>query len=575
MAEYVTINRKYLAYLQQQELLDLRRLLAWSDGAMVGEHGPRQVLRVSPPDLVPPSPWYLRKDRRVAWREILGDLVRFRRPRSRCFKTFRALEWLEEARIPTMRRVCLFERRRWGVPVRAACLVTEAPGRDLYKQLLAFGRPTQRTDNLWSRTQLLHELGQFLWRFHRANLRWPDMVAKHVYVEPTHEARPESPLWSFSLIDVENMQKGLNGRERRRQVDQLLRSLRGLLTATDVLRIMVGYVGASRISARSVRRRLLARFFPDGMAWIERARRERRLLAHFPSDRPLPEEEWYERDGVMTVNVRFREHLAKLHLTNPEDLLYFVGGRELHKPGLNGRYRYRFEIPDQNGQSTWLYLKRTNRPGLRDQLDRIRCAGFGRSICHYERAIIKRLSLLRIPTPVVAAWGEKMVGGYEQRSALLTEGIVGQPLERFVPKYFIRTPERLELRRRRGWVRQLAELIGRFHRAGYCHRDLYLSHIFISLDEAGEPIFHLIDLARCFKMGIVRRRWLVKDLAALNYSSPSVISRTDRMRFFLRYLGVSRLEPKHKALVRRIAAKTARIAAHDRKHQRRTVERRL
>jgi hypothetical protein len=120
----------------------------------------------------------------------------------------------------------------------------------------------------------------------------------------------------------------------------------------------------------------------------------------------------------------------------------------------------------------------------------------------------------------------------------------------------------------------VAELIRRFHHAGFCHRDLYLAHIFISFKKNGDPIFYLIDLARVFKMGWRKERWIVKDLGALNYSAPGkIISRTDRLRFLKIYLGTRKLSQAQKRLVKKILDKTQRITRHDRKNPKVTGER--
>jgi hypothetical protein len=74
----------------------------------------------------------------------------------------------------------------------------------------------------------------------------------------------------------------------------------------------------------------------------------------------------------------------------------------------------------------------------------------------------------------------------------------------------------------------------------------------------------LIDLQRVQYRRWWRDRWVVKDLAQLNYSAPpEAISCTDRLRFLKTYLDVDRLGRRERRLIRRIVAKTARIARHD------------
>lgn len=63
----------------------------------------------------------------------------------------------------------------------------------------------------------------------------------------------------------------------------------------------------------------------------------------------------------------------------------------------------------------------------------------------------------------------------------------------------------------------------------------------------------------------VPARFQVKDFGQLNYSADFTggVSRTDRMRFFLHYLGKKHLGTADKKLARKVLAKTRRIARHD------------
>jgi hypothetical protein len=79
----------------------------------------------------------------------------------------------------------------------------------------------------------------------------------------------------------------------------------------------------------------------------------------------------------------------------------------------------------------------------------------------------------------------------------------------------------------------------------------------------------LIDLARAFKPMLFRERFRVKDIAQLHYSAPGkYFSRTDRLRFYLRYAGQNKLTAKDKAFIRKIMKKTKSMAQHNIKHGR-------
>jgi len=113
------------------------------------------------------------------------------------------------------------------------------------------------------------------------------------------------------------------------------------------------------------------------------------------------------------------------------------------------------------------------------------------------------------------------------------------------------------------FTRSLARLVRRLHEAGYVHRDLYASHVF--LDEAAGPgAMHLIDLARMFRPRWRKFRWRVKDLAQLHYSMPADWV-TEHWTGFLREYLASDNETSAARWQRAIRRKAARIRRHARK----------
>jgi heptose I phosphotransferase len=103
------------------------------------------------------------------------------------------------------------------------------------------------------------------------------------------------------------------------------------------------------------------------------------------------------------------------------------------------------------------------------------------------------------------------------------------------------------------------------------HQDFYLSHLYLGRDGS----IYLIDLQRVGRRRTVPRRYIVKDLAQLNYSASHAgsVSRSERLRFFMEYLGVATLRSEEKRLARQINAKTERIAKHTVKLLRRRRQR--
>lgn len=275
-----------------------------------------------------------------------------------------------------------------------------------------------------------------------------------------------------------------------------------------------------------------------------------------PLEQPNP------RDAAATVFVvepSWRSLLTERCLDTLDALFRVEGDRELVKPGLpSWRRRIRLELQFAGMQSRTLYLKRYEAPPLRQQLRRMMSGRAWRSTAWIEWDWMCALARYNIAATEPVAFGEQMSGPWERRSALLTAEAAGQSLERWVQRY----PQRVSPRLRD----DLAQFVRRFHRAGFVHRDLYLSHIFMDWEESEVPSFRLIDVLRVHRPRWRQRRWIVKDLAALNYSTPAGVATTvDRVRWLQLYLGVSRLRPGDKPLVRQIVAKTRRIARHDRR----------
>jgi len=265
------------------------------------------------------------------------------------------------------------------------------------------------------------------------------------------------------------------------------------------------------------------------------------------------------------VAEEFKEGLAGLGLVSLDAVFACDSGRDLVKHNI-GRFRRRlqFEVaPVGSSQPVRVFLKRYERPPILQQVRNWLSHHRRRSFASAECEAIERLAASGISVPRIVAAGEEWGILFEQRSFLMTEEIQdSQALERRLPDCFGAETTVARLRARRDFIRRLGEFIGRFHRTGHRHRDLYLSHVFCS--DAGA--FCLIDLARASRP-IRQRRFQVKDLAQLHYSAPARhFSRTDRLRFCQAYLGHRKLATQDKALLRAVVRKTARMTRHNVKH---------
>ncbi|RME73637.1 MAG: hypothetical protein D6776_06735 [Planctomycetota bacterium] len=189
---------------------------------------------------------------------------------------------------------------------------------------------------------------------------------------------------------------------------------------------------------------------------------------------------------------------------------------------------------------------------------------------HAEARNIARLARAGVAVPRVLAlerrWRpDPLRLGLWSESRLRLAPMPGRSLEHLLPAWRAARA----WRRRRALARALGALVARMHAAGVFHRDLYVCHVYH--DEASGAL-GLIDLARAGRRLLWRRRWRIKDLAALWYSREhDLYTRADAVAFLRAYLDLpprgpgARLPAHARALVRAVRRKAARMGRRARR----------
>jgi len=546
-------------------LTDFDSVMSLSSGMTVSRHAQRNTALVMVGTAPDATRVYLKRVYRVPAKHVLEDLIAWRLPEAQPLREWRAIETCRKRGIDVMEGLAWGQRTVFGAPRQAFLMVRAVPAIESLDEAMQRLKAAECAPRLAAeRRTLARELGAFVARIHEARLAWPDMVAKHIYLARS-PAGIDGPRWRFYLIDVERMTTGGSPRTRSRDIERLLASMRShRLSVTDALRFAKSYLGGGAGRWRDDRGRLVETF-----GWARRIVRRswasRRPRLPMPDDAPPPDRQRFVRHGRIVVNDAFIPILQDNGLVDFASVFRYDAGERLDKANIGAwRERHRVELAGFDGRRRTLYLKRYHRPPLGRQLHRILLERARRSSAWWEWRNIQRLAVAGIPTLTPVACGEKMRGVIERRSFIVTDAVPGESLERWVPEHLGPSGD-VDWRTRRHLVRQLARLVRAMHRARLIHRDLYLSHIFISHNRDGQPVFRLIDLQRVFRPRWRWRRWQVKDLAALHYSTPAeCIPATERIRFLRRYLGVRRLSPQHKALIRSILARTRRTERHNR-----------
>ncbi|MEO1889225.1 MAG: lipopolysaccharide core heptose(I) kinase RfaP [Cycloclasticus sp.] len=143
-----------------------------------------------------------------------------------------------------------------------------------------------------------------------------------------------------------------------------------------------------------------------------------------------------------------------------------------------------------------------------------------------EYDAIHALSKLDIKTMTLAAYGQRGSNVAELESFVITESLEpAVSLEDFCVDWAINKPTP---RLKRALIKRVAMIARELHENGINHRDLYICHFLLnenelqSLTDLNELQLYLIDLHRVQLRPKTPERWLVKDLAALYFSSMDI-----------------------------------------------------
>jgi len=281
-------------------------------------------------------------------------------------------------------------------------------------------------------------------------------------------------------------------------------------------------------------------------------------------------------DGRMWADDSYRRQLVESGLTDFEAVMSTRDGHCMR--ALLDRENWRLQLSDVrfDGQeaskkmcyldkataarSNGVYLKKHHVRTWRSRITALLGLGPGETPGRVEARNVGSLSADGIEVMRLVAYGEKLHLNGLIESFVLTEELQGYTqldtflVDRFKPcdpqKTTKRDPDLNHL------ICKVADVAKRFHEAGYNHRDLYCCHFFIKEPRPGQFEIRMIDLQRVQNRRCFRRRWLVKDLAQLAWSARSDrIKCTHRMMFIHRYLGVSKLRPRDKRLIREVLCK--------------------
>ncbi len=159
-----------------------------------------------------------------------------------------------------------------------------------------------------------------------------------------------------------------------------------------------------------------------------------------------------------------------------------------------------------------------------------------------EWRAIRRLQNLGIESMTIAGYGQRDWNPASRQSFLITEELENTVSLEHYCRDWPNSPPPFALKY--ALIDKIAEIAKRLHENGVCHRDFYLCHFLVDRLSLRRP-FHsnrlrvfLIDLHRAQLRQRMNRRWIVKDLAGLFFSSMDIgLSRQDYFHFMTAYRG--------------------------------------
>jgi heptose I phosphotransferase len=161
-----------------------------------------------------------------------------------------------------------------------------------------------------------------------------------------------------------------------------------------------------------------------------------------------------------------------------------------------------------------------------------------------EWLALRELAHLGIAVPQVWGFGQRGCNPASQHSFVLMEALTNVVSLEDLCRDWLRHPPNVKQKRR--LIAAVAEIARKMHTHGINHRDFYLCHFL--LDQASwchgsedRPLkLYLIDLHRAQIRSLTPRRWIIKDLSGLYFSSMDVgLTRRDYYRFMKLYTGQS------------------------------------
>jgi tRNA A-37 threonylcarbamoyl transferase component Bud32 len=503
---------------------------------VIGGHPDRHVVRVelgAGPDAVSA---FLKREHRVPWKERIANLLSGFGFVSKSVREVRMLDSASRAGIGCAEWIAAGEDDRGRAFLLVRALIGAVDLRVYLDRLSS--RPA-------ARRRFLRTLGEAIARLHTGGFDHPDLYSKHVLVQPDGE--------SVHFIDWQRSRRlrSLSGRQRCRDLAALHATLADRLASPrDRLACLRSYLQSVQ-SPATVRSRSSRRQWKIAVQTIvghaDRLMTRRRILdlRHEPSISANQQLVWLDGEAMCVtpdylaiLNGRVPDYLSvspTLTTVSIED-----GSRGLLLRRQSRRPLTRF--------GAWLGRKRLTSPELE------------------AAAVAFRLERFGLSSPRLLAVGQRHSFPWTTDSFLLTElAAKATSLLEWLAASYARRNSAAESNQRWQVLRDAGRALRKITDAGYEIADWKTaltdfseipgSALFCIQERVAESPTVVLGraqgLRKCRHAGPAQS--LMQLVAARTALSQACVSKTDELRFFFAYLGLSRLAPEAKRIARSIS----------------------
>jgi lipopolysaccharide core heptose(I) kinase len=264
--------------------------------------------------------------------------------------------------------------------------------------------------------------------------------------------------------------------------------------------------------------------------------------------------------GRITFNTEYKEIMHGNGLIRFEDFMNYQGG-EVAKNLLKQRTTQRIEFKTADNQKLAFYLKRHTASPIKEYIKPL--FRLTRPILGAKNewnAMIQFYDL-GIPSMIPVAMGES--GSSSFVISLAIEGC--EKLSHWMENDLANDLQ-ANHKSKKEFIKTIGNMTRKMHGSGYHHQDYYLTHFLKPVDdEKAEQPLYLIDLGRVQSYQKLPKRWIIKDLAQLRYSS-FLATKTDRYRFIKEYFG-HRPSASDWSLLQKVERKAKAINRHTKKNR--------